>query len=480
LFDFVPKIGVLLKNGSESPLFLNLSRVATERRNPLAVGNLNAYEERLNNLSAHGFEKYQGPFLFNVLGWRKRRRMKMNKRVIVVLTLTALCLVLTLPLSPLVQSSGYPWQLPRGWSAVSIMTYCNTMDREISVSIAIDSSSPGYRTPYTFGFPDGTHSITVPTVDPCGHPFVAWNTGETNPTIRVSSDGVYIAYYGVSPQSLPYDVVIDTFLDGEGIVDVNITKDGNLTGFTAPHTFTGLRGAHKFTVPAVDSNGHRFKYWMGLSESPINSTSITVLSGGEYTACYDAGLCRYVTPFDPEVVAAANGKSWAEMLDYVSSQISYGGNTQWQMPNETLTLGFGQCRDYATLYVSMLRAEGYTAYVVVGTTNRSGTAEGHAWVVFNSGGTFVHVEPQVDAYDQKSVNFTTYESEYYFDENSILPPIASENPPLLPSQINTIIIPAAIFSAIAFVAISSCIFVIRRKNRSEIVSEREVGQVMQS
>ncbi len=403
----------------------------------------------------------------------------MKRQLIAVLTLTALCLVLALQLSPLVQGSGYPWQLPRGWSAATIMTHCNTLDTDISVSIAIDNPSPGYRTPYTFVFPDGTHSITVPTVDPCGHPFVAWSTGETNPTIRVSSDGVYIAYYGVYPQPLPYEVIIDTFLDGEGIADVNITKDGNSIGFTAPHTFTGLSGVHKFTVPLVDSNGHRFKYWIDPSGAPIKSSTITVLSGGKYTACYDAGLCRYVTPSDPEVVAAASGKSWVEMLDYVSSQISYGSNTQWQMPNETLTLGFGQCRDYATLYVSMLRAQGYTAYVSIGTTNRSGTVEGHAWVVFNSEGAFVHVEPQVDAYDQKFVNFTAYESEYYFDENCILSPIASDNPPLLPSQIDTIIIPAAIFSAIAFVAISSCVFVIRRKNRSKIMSEREVGQVQQ-
>jgi hypothetical protein len=413
-----------------------------------------------------------------VCKWRKRRSLKMKSKM-VVLTLTVVCLVLALPLSPVVQSRGYPWQLPRGWSAVSIMAYCNTLDVDLSVGVAIDTSMPGYRTPYTFVFPDGTHLITVPTVDSCGHAFVAWSTGETSPTIRISSDGVYIAYYGVNPQSLPYEVVIDTSLDGEGIVDVNIMKDGNFTGFTAPHTFTGLKGIHKFTVPAFDSNGHRFKCWMDPSGLPINSTTIMVLSEGIYTACYDAGLCRYVTPSDPEVVAAASGKSWSEMLDYVSSKISYGSNTQWQMPNETLTLGFGQCRDYATLYVSMLRAQGYTAYVCVGSTNRSGTAEGHAWVVFNAEGTFVHVEPQVDAYDQKFVNFTSYESEYYFDESSILPPIASANPPLLPNQIDTIIIPLVFFSAVAFLAISSCAYVIRRKNRSEIVSEREVGQVQQ-
>jgi len=39
LFDFFLKIGVQLKNGSESPLFLNLNRVAAERKDPLSIDN---------------------------------------------------------------------------------------------------------------------------------------------------------------------------------------------------------------------------------------------------------------------------------------------------------------------------------------------------------------------------------------------------------------------------------------------------------
>ena len=476
MFGFFLKIGILLKSGSESHLFCALNKVATEKVNSISVDSWSSSKEKLNNTSTHGFEKCPGRFCPTYLGVEKGEGLKMKRQVIVVLTLTALCLVLAFPFSSLVQSNGYIWRRPEGWSAVAIIAHCRILDVDVSVSIAIDSSSPGYRTPYTFTFPNGTHSITVPKTDSCGHSFVAWNMGETSRTIRVSSDDICIAYYGGYPSPLPYEVVIGTSLNGEGEVNVNITKDGDFTGFTAPHTFTGLTGVHNFTVPSVDSNGHRFKHWIDPSESLINSTTITVLSEGKYTACYDVGLCRYVTPSDPQVVAAASSKSWVEMLDYVSSQVSYGDNANWQMPNETLTLGLGQCRDYATLYVSMLRAQGYTAYVAVGTTNRSGTAEGHAWAVFNFEETFVHLEPQLDAYNQKRVNFTTYNSEYYFDENGVFPPAASKNPPLLPSQIDTAIIHSAFFSAVALVAFSSCIFVIRRKNRSEVISEREVGQ----
>ena len=395
--------------------------------------------------------------------------------MIAILILTALCLLLPLPFSSHAQSKGYIWPGPKGWSIVSVIAHCSLLNIDTSVSITIGRSSLGHRTPYTFAFPNGTQSITVPYTDTCGHPFTEWSTGETTPTITVSSGGTYVAYYGGYSSSLLYNVFIDTALNGEGDVNINITKDGHFTGFTAPHNFAGLRGIHNFTVPSVDSNGHKFSHWISPSGSQINFTTIIVLSGGKYTACYDVGLCRYVTPSDPKVAAAASKKSWTELLDYVSSQIAYGNNANWQMPNETLTLGAGQCRDYATLYVSMLRAQGYTAYVAVGTTNHSGTVTGHAWAVFKIKETFIHVEPQWNAYNQKFVNFTAYQSEYYFDEKGIVSSVVSENPPLFSSRIDKLIIYSAVLSAIVL-AISACKCFIWRGNSSEVISEK-VGQL---
>ena len=65
-------------------------------------------------------------------------------------------------------------------------------------------------------------------------------------------------------------------------MSVGITKDGAPTGFSTPKTFTGLTGTHTFTVPSTDANGHPFEWWSTGS----TSTTITVDSGGTYTAYY--------------------------------------------------------------------------------------------------------------------------------------------------------------------------------------------------
>jgi len=90
----------------------------------------------------------------------------------------------------------------------------------------------------------------------------------------------------VSPLPPPtYDVTIDAHCNTEGVgVSVSITMDGNPTGFNTPHTFTGLTGSHTFTVPNADPSGHPFKQW----STGETSTTITVTSGGTYTAYYEA------------------------------------------------------------------------------------------------------------------------------------------------------------------------------------------------
>ena len=70
-----------------------------------------------------------------------------------------------------------------------------------------------------------------------------------------------------------------------------ITKDGVPTGFSTPHTFTGLTGTHTFTVPNTDIFGYAFSSW----DTGETTTTITVNSDGTHTARYgqiSSGLCK--------------------------------------------------------------------------------------------------------------------------------------------------------------------------------------------
>ena len=82
-----------------------------------------------------------------------------------------------------------------------------------------------------------------------------------------------------------YSVTINAHCNTEGIdVAVPITEDGSATGYTTPHTFSGLTGAHTFTVPGADSNVYPFQNW----NTGENTTTIIVFSGGNYTVYYQA------------------------------------------------------------------------------------------------------------------------------------------------------------------------------------------------
>lgn len=108
------------------------------------------------------------------------------------------------------------------------------------------------------------------------------------------SDTSGIGFYNVQPS---YNVTIEAVCDTDGIrLPVSITMDGNPTGYNTPHTFTGLTGTHTFTVPSTDSRGHPFRQWSTGS----TSTTITVTSGGTYTAHYGAapGVGGIVIPID--------------------------------------------------------------------------------------------------------------------------------------------------------------------------------------
>jgi len=85
---------------------------------------------------------------------------------------------------------------------VTINAYCYTEATAVNVGITMDGT-PGYNTPHTFTGLTGTHTFTVPSTDPHGHPFKQWSTGSTSTTITVSTGGTYTAYYGEAPQPPP-------------------------------------------------------------------------------------------------------------------------------------------------------------------------------------------------------------------------------------------------------------------------------------
>jgi hypothetical protein len=176
--------------------------------------------------------------------------------------------------------TGYFQQLPA--HDVTIAAHCNTEGADVSVPITMDGASTGYNTPHVFSSLTGSHTFAVPNTDPSGHPFTQWNTGETTTTITVAGGGTYTAYYQAPPPPT-YDVTINAHCNTEGAdVNVAITKDGSSTGFSTPHTFTGLTGTNSFSVPSSDASGHPFLYW----NTGQTTTTITVSSGGTYLAYY--------------------------------------------------------------------------------------------------------------------------------------------------------------------------------------------------
>ncbi len=257
-----------------------------------------------------------------------------------------------------------------------------------------------------------------------------------------------------SAYAATYSVTINTKYNGVNNGNsVSIMQDGALTGFGTPHTFSGLSGIHNFSVPYEDSNGHPFYEWDNKVPTDCVFTTITASSSGSYWAFYDSHVPRnsggsvgavspaeqryYVTPSDPAVIAVAAGKSWSDILNWVASHLTYNfSETTWQFPNETLSLGSGQCRDYSTLCVSMLLSRGYVTYVVTGNVTaasgvNTGSGNGHAWIVIRLDGALYHFEPQKTWADQPSPkNFSLgYFADYFNDNNELYPAAPSLDPP---------------------------------------------------
>jgi hypothetical protein len=101
-----------------------------------------------------------------------------------------------------------------------------------------------------------------------------------------------------SARLVDYSVTINA-LDVLGWISLPITMDGVDTGFSSPHTFTGLSGTHNFTVPSIDLFGNVFVNWTTGTEE----TTLIVSSGGNYTA-------QYYQPYDVSIWAWDSANIW--------------------------------------------------------------------------------------------------------------------------------------------------------------------------
>jgi len=88
----------------------------------------------------------------------------------------------------------YPFMNPWKYE-VTITAHCSNENENVSVDIVMDGSPTAYTTRHTFTRLIGSHTFTVPSTDPQGHPFYSWSTGERSTTLTVSSSGTYTAYY---------------------------------------------------------------------------------------------------------------------------------------------------------------------------------------------------------------------------------------------------------------------------------------------
>jgi hypothetical protein len=179
--------------------------------------------------------------------------------------------------------------------------FCDYVDSKLAAGICIfltvDSTSPE----------GADHWIPCVGYDKAAHQYICYNTYDLayhSYTIA----GVYassasgdwaismirtVEYIGPI-QEEEYDVTINAHCNTEAAdVIVAFTKDVDPTVYNTPYTFTDLTGTHTFTVAAADPSGHPFKQW----STGETITTITVNSGGTYTAYYELS----VTPVIPEV-----------------------------------------------------------------------------------------------------------------------------------------------------------------------------------
>ena len=143
------------------------------------------------------------------------------------------------------------------------------------VTNASDPNAAAWKIPFVSG------EVTITLYPGCYHLQLHNQYGELYDQGNFTVSAGHILHLQAPWQT--YDVTIAAHCITEcNDVGVAITEDGAPTGWNTPYTFRGLTVTHTFTVLGTDASGHSFKQW-GTGET---STTITVSSGGTYTAYY--------------------------------------------------------------------------------------------------------------------------------------------------------------------------------------------------
>lgn len=146
-------------------------------------------------------------------------------------------------------------------------------------------------------------------------------------------------------------------------------------------------------------------------------------------------------------LARRGERTWYDLLadtvaDVVYQEVPYRSRDgdAWQLPEETLALGFGDCEDRATLLASSLIAAGISPYnvrVALGTLavkrpGRGGTKRhAHAWVVYRTEhGSWTALEPVPEGGGRHASATFQYAPEYVFNGDHQWSTHALELPPM--------------------------------------------------
>jgi hypothetical protein len=110
-----------------------------------------------------------------------------------------------------------------------------------------------------------------------------WNTvTSVNDVSSLSPNFYYMNRSSQTPST--YNATVNAYCSQENnYVNVSLSIDGVPSGFT-PCTFAALTGTHTFAVPSTDQDDHLFMQ----CNTGQTSTTVTVSSGGTYTAYYRA------------------------------------------------------------------------------------------------------------------------------------------------------------------------------------------------
>ena len=262
-----------------------------------------------------------------------------------------------------------------------INAHCNTENADVSLSITKDGSPAGFNTPHTFTALTGTHTFALPSTDEAGHPFKQWSTGQTTPTLTVSSGGTFTALYEAPPVEGP-DIALtslwlsrtvatpDHLVTGQVSINVTVANLGNTTETVTVTVFVNR------TLDAKGNPVSSIALIATLNSLVLPSGASAVLDTVWYTAGYLNGtytvsanatiVSNDVNPANNMIkgiviistIGDVNGDFLVDVTDYQLTKIaipSMPGESNWN-PNADIDYnGLVEGRDFVILKKSIIK-----------------------------------------------------------------------------------------------------------------------------